>query len=263
MKRLLTVLLILLFAASAVTAVSFKVEGSGKAMDDAKEDARKNLAEPVFSGVYVGLTETTTKDGNDGYSSSFSQSSSYSVVGEFPGLNYSTVSQKRNKCVVSVELVGDEATIQFYSNKVKESQDKEVCLLHRPRCGGWYLMKSVKIIGIVLVIVLPFSLCYTNNYKSHMVTLVDNGPSWDDETMHIISMEMPPDYSYITYTTGGSNPSNSAERYSAASIKGSDGNFYGGVLARKGLTLKAAAFKPKNGGGELRSIIAEMEVGNE
>ena len=124
MKRLLvSVLLIFLFSLSVSAEVVIEAQGTGKTLDEAKDNARTALAEKVFPGTVIVETMTSVVDGNGrGYSSSFAQKSSYTIVGEFPGFNYKVVSSKKNSYVVSTEITGDAATLNFYGNKLDEQK---------------------------------------------------------------------------------------------------------------------------------------------
>ncbi len=124
MKSLLvSVLLIFLFSISVSAEVVIEAQGTGKTLDEAKDNARTALAEKVFPGTVIVETMTSVVDGNGGgYSSSFAQKSSYTIVGEFPGFNYKVVSSKKNSYVVSTEITGDAATLNFYGNKLDEQK---------------------------------------------------------------------------------------------------------------------------------------------
>lgn len=125
MKRIIvTVFLILLIYSVGFASVMIEAEGNGKTLEEAKENARVALAEKVFPGTIVVETTTASSDSSSGnYSSSFSQKSSYSIVGEFPGFDYTVVSSKKNKYVVSTRIVGDTATLNFYANKLDEQKE--------------------------------------------------------------------------------------------------------------------------------------------
>lgn len=123
MKRLFVILsLIAMVLASASAEVVFEAEGRGATLDEAKESARIALAEKVFPGTIVADTKSQVTDGSDGYSATFSQSSSYSIVGEFPGFDYTVVSSTPGDCVVTTEIAGDARTLLFYSNKLNEQK---------------------------------------------------------------------------------------------------------------------------------------------
>lgn len=125
MKRVFLFILSFFLSCSVVfAAVVIEAEGSGKTLGEAKENARIALAEKVFPGTIVVETTTATSDSSNGdYSASFSQKSSYSIVGEFPGFDYTVVSSKKNKYVVSTRIVGDTATLNFYTNKLDEQKE--------------------------------------------------------------------------------------------------------------------------------------------
>ena len=124
MKRSFLILVFIFLCSLIFPSVSIEAEGSGKTLEEAKENARIALAEKVFPGTVVVETTTATSDNNRGdYSSSFSQKSSYSIVGEFPCFDYIVLSSKKNKYVVSTRIVGDDTTLNFYANKLDEQKE--------------------------------------------------------------------------------------------------------------------------------------------
>ena len=123
MKRIITAAVFaLMISLSAFAEVVIEAEGRGETIEEAKENAIIALAEKVFPNTVVAETGTQTTDGDDGYSSFFSQKSSRSVVGEFPGIDYKEVSNKKNNCIVSTEIRGDESTIAYYTDRLEEEK---------------------------------------------------------------------------------------------------------------------------------------------
>ena len=123
MKRIITAAVFALMISLSVFAeVVIEADGRGETFDEAKENAIIALAEKVFPNTVVTETGTETKDGDGGYSASFSQKSSRSVVGELPGIDCRIVSSKRNSCTVSAEIRGDERTLAYYTDRLEEQK---------------------------------------------------------------------------------------------------------------------------------------------
>lgn len=122
MKRIITVMLTLLIVCSFLFAdtVRYSAEGSGETLEKAKEEAKINLAEIVFPSLVSSETLIMTADGSTkkSYSSSFERKSNSTVIGEFPGLEYSNIRQKNGLYTVTTEIIGDEKTLQYYSLKI-------------------------------------------------------------------------------------------------------------------------------------------------
>lgn len=121
MRRLLLLsFLITVFCSLIFAEVVIEATGEGKTFEEAKEKARIELAEKVFPGTVVVTTSVSTQESSKQSYSSFSQKSSYTVVGEVPGLNYEVVSFQKNNYVVSTKIVGNATTLNFYSRKVTD-----------------------------------------------------------------------------------------------------------------------------------------------
>ncbi len=132
MKRLFVMaVLTVVVCLTAFAEVVIEAEGWGETLDQAKENAIVALAEKVFPNTVVTETGTQTNDGDDGYSSSFSQKSSRSVVGELPGIDYKIVSRKRNSYTVSTKITGDRKTLAYYSGRLEEEKESAEELYRR------------------------------------------------------------------------------------------------------------------------------------
>ena len=120
MRRLLLLFILMgIFCSFAFADVVIEATGTGKTKNEAIENARKQLAEKVFPGTVVSVTETSSSANNKSSSSSFSQNTTYTVVGEFPGgLEYTTIKEEKNKYEVSTQIVGNSDTLNFYAKKV-------------------------------------------------------------------------------------------------------------------------------------------------
>ena len=132
MKRLSILFILVALVCSFLSAqVTIEAEGSGKTVEEAKENARMNLAEKVFPGIVQSQTTVSVSDDTESYSSSYSSKSSYTIVGEFPGFDYSIVSSKKNNCVVKTQITGDATTLNFYSGKMDEEGESAESLYER------------------------------------------------------------------------------------------------------------------------------------
>ena len=132
MKRLSILFILVALVCSFLSAqVTIEAEGSGKTVAEAKENARMNLAEKVFPGIVQSQTTVRVSDDTESYSSSYSSKSSYTIVGEFPGFDYSIVSSKKNNCVVKTQITGDATTLNFYSGKMDEEGESAESLYER------------------------------------------------------------------------------------------------------------------------------------
>ena len=121
MKRGVALLVLITLVYSLLSAsVVIEAEGSGKTLEEAKENARKALAEKVFPGLMYTETSVSVSDDTTFSSSLLTEESSYTVFGELSGFDYSVVSSKKNNYVVTAKITGDDATISFYSGRMDE-----------------------------------------------------------------------------------------------------------------------------------------------
>ena len=121
MKRILLLFILIVLTCSLASAsVVIEAEGRGKTLDEAKENARKALAEKVFPGLMYSETFVSVSDDTTSSSSLLTEESSYTVFGELSGFDYSVVSSKKNNYVVTAKITGDDATISFYSGRMEE-----------------------------------------------------------------------------------------------------------------------------------------------
>ena len=133
MRRLLLLFIFMgIFCSFAFADVVIEATGTGKTKSEAEENARKQLAEKVFPGIVVSVTETSSSANNKSSSSSFSQNSTYTVVGELTGgLEYTIIKAEKNKYEVSAKIVGNSSTLDFYYNKANDNKNSIVVFYQR------------------------------------------------------------------------------------------------------------------------------------
>lgn len=189
MKRLfISALLIMIFCFPVLAEVVIEAEGTGKTLNEAKANARTALAEKVFPGTVIVETKTSVADSSSGeYSSSFSQKSSYSIVGEFPGFDYTVVSSKKNNYVVTTKIVGDFTTLNFYGSRLDEQKENVEEFYRRYLALGSEVSASERRKALALVIEYYY---YYNMYGNIILSL---GGTPDDvdipETLAVLQVD--------------------------------------------------------------------------
>lgn len=191
MKKLVLFTIFLLFASFALFAdITFSAEGYGSTLEEAKEDAKANLAEMIFPVSVSSATETSVSDSVSGsassYSSSYSRKSYSSVFGEFPGFECKLVDNKNGTYHVRTELVGDKTTLNYYLNKLlnEKSSVEELYKRFQALSGSSAIPKRDMLANVLI--------CYYNYTNYYNIYLKLGGDLTDN--LNITSV---PSYSVV------------------------------------------------------------------
>ena len=132
MKRIIATFIFMICVYMLASApIVIEAEGTGKDLNEAKQNARINLAEKIFPGIVQSETTVSFTDDSKSLSSNYTSKSSYTIVGEFPGFDYEIVSSKKNNYVVKTRIAGNESTLNFYSNKLEEEGSSAIVLYNQ------------------------------------------------------------------------------------------------------------------------------------
>ncbi len=112
-----------------------------------------------------------------------------------------------------------------------------------------------RIIITISIILFLMTSCYYTNIDKSMLTIIDNGPTLFDSSVHIVTVNAPDGYGDIYYTTNGSSPTRKDKVYTATLQKGADNNSYYGVLVNEGSVISAVAYNNQG-----RTFVASMTV---
>ena len=120
-------------------------------------------------------------------------------------------------------------------------------------------MKRFQIWILSCVLLLMVS-CYENSIMDYSITITDNGQYAEDLTYHIISVATPDGFGDIYYSVDKSSPTSNSYKYSPSSYQGTDSNLHEGILLKEGTTIKAVAYKSKNGTA-YSTFVSDLTIG--
>ena len=123
MKHFFVFIFVVMIVCSLLSAdpVIIKGEGKGNTEEEAEEKARIDLAEKLFPSIIQNITETSLTDDTKKVSQSYSNKSSYTIWGILPpGIDNDLVRIDGTGYIATMTIVGDDATISFYRNRMDE-----------------------------------------------------------------------------------------------------------------------------------------------